>query len=554
MFVVIIHLIVMKSAFFLAVSFLLVSSGCKNYSTLYQVKPNYRSDTPAGQIIARTLRSPSPPLIEMGHYLDAAAAANNSLEIKSDDLQAQEDYNFSVSRMFGIIDQAGLEPWKSPLHCPGSNKTWVFSIQRDPQPERNPSNFKIQPADHFKFKGTLVAQRTLKEGIGAPLIVMSKDVEPEKIDVFSQGNRIFYGMTGVVVFNGRNCVGKIIDPLAVETVQVNHHNYPLAADFSAPLALALADIKPRKNELRGLFKAKELESNIRLARLQPYEQEKIPVLCIHGLGDSQATWVPLIQTLRGDATIRQNYQFWFFSYPTGFPYPLVASVLRKQLDAVNRHYPEHRKIVVIGHSMGGMISRTLITDSGMKLWDAFYDKPPEKIPFSDETRNIMTESLIFNHRADVSRVIFASPSHRGADLATNIFGRLGSKIIGSPMDNLSIDSDILDYVKPNPTTKQLGRLPNSIDFLDPKNRFVTALADIPPTPSIPFHTIIGDRGKGGNLDQTAPVSTDGIVPYWSSHLAGARSELIIPSHHWTNQHPLGIAEVGRILRQHLTNQ
>ena len=87
---------------------------------------------------------------------------------------------------------------------------------------------------------------------------MSKDVDPEKIDVFSQGNRIFYGMTGIVNFNGRNCVGKIVDPLAVETVQVNHHNYPLAADFSAPLALALADIKPRKNELRGLFEAKEL--------------------------------------------------------------------------------------------------------------------------------------------------------------------------------------------------------------------------------------------------------------------------------------------------------
>ncbi len=101
-------------------------------------------------------------------------------------------------------------------------------------------------------------------------------------------------------------------------------------------------------------------------------------------------------------------------------------------------------------------------------------------------------------------------------------------------------------------------MPNSIDMLNPKNRFVTTLAEIPLTPGIPYHTIIGDRGKGGSLSHEPPVDTcgppvssDGIVPYWSSHLDGAQSELIIPSHHWTNQHPLGIAEVDRILHGHL---
>jgi hypothetical protein len=94
-------------------------------------------------------------------------------------------------------------------------------------------------------------------------------------------------------------------------------------------------------------------------------------------------------------------------------------------------------------------------------------------------------------------------------------------------------------------------MPNSIDFLKPDNRFVSTLASIPTAPGIPYHSIIGDRNRGGNLDHRWPVSTDGIVPYWSSHLEGAESELIIPSHHWTNQHPQGIAEAGRILREHL---
>ena len=103
----------------------------------------------------------------------------------------------------------------------------------------------------------------------------------------------------------------------------------------------------------------------------------------------------MIETLRNDRAIRENYQFWFFSYPTGYPYPLSAAVLRKDLDAINARYPNHKPIVVLGHSMGGMISRTLITDSGMTLWNAIYDKPPAEMPFSDETRKVMTEALIF---------------------------------------------------------------------------------------------------------------------------------------------------------------
>ncbi|MGL4401193.1 MAG: alpha/beta hydrolase, partial [Luteolibacter sp.] len=93
----------------------------------------------------------------------------------------------------------------------------------------------------------------------------------------------------------------------------------------------------------------------------------------------------------------------------------------------------------------------------------------------------------------------------------------------------------------------------SIDFLDPDNRFVVTLAKIPTTSGVPFHSIIGDRGKGGSLDRTPPVSTDGIVPYWSSHLDGAKSEIVIPSDHWTNRDPAGIEEIDRILHEHLKN-
>jgi hypothetical protein len=37
------------------------------------------------------------------------------------------------------------------------------------------------------------------------------------------------------------------------------------------------------------------------------------------------------------------------------------------------------------------------------------------------------------------------------------------------------------------------------------------------------------------------------VPYWSSHMDGAKSELIVPSGHPAHQNPQAIAEVHRIL-------
>ena len=69
-------------------------------------------------------------------------------------------------------------------------------------------------------------------------------------------------------------------------------------------------------------------------------------------------------------------------------------------------------------------------------------------------------------------------------------------------------------------------------------------------PRIPVHVISGDRGKGGNPDKTCPVMSDGIVPYWSSHIPSAVSEKIVPSDHAAHQNPEAIKEISRILKLH----
>ncbi|HSI11703.1 MAG TPA: alpha/beta hydrolase [Chthoniobacter sp.] len=531
----------------------LALAGCETYSTFSERQPSYHSDTPAGVMIVHAMRHPlKSPEAQMGCYIDAASTAAAILDKNPADKDALKDYNFAVARLFETLHESGLEPWKAPVKCPAASGEWTFSVVGDGKPEHDPSHYRIVPADRFQFKGKLITDRTVKEGLGATVIISSKDFDPTKFDPFIQGKNVYYGVTETLHFKGRNCIAYYLDPLATEDVKFGNHMYPVAADFTAPIALALAELKPRKKEIERFFSPADFANSSRLARMQPYDPKKIPLLVIHGLGDSQATWAPMIEALRGDPVIRQNYQTWFYSYPTGYPYPLMAAILREKMDAIDAAYPGHKPIVVVGHSMGGMIARELMTDSGLTIWNSFFPTPPEKTPLSPEAKALVTKTLIFKHRTDISRVIYMSASLRGAYLATGFLGNLGENIIGSPPDLSKVGKEMAMLMKPRPADgKKLKRAPNSIDALDPNNRFVTTIDTIPLVKGIPYHSVIADRGKGGNKDKTPPQSSDGIVPYWSSHLDGAQSEVIVPSDHWSNRSPQGIAEVRRILYQHI---
>ena len=95
----------------------------------------------------------------------------------------------------------------------------------------------------------------------------------------------------------------------------------------------------------------------------------------------------------------------------------------------------------------------------------------------------------------------------------------------------------------------LSRMPNSIETLTPDDLFVRNINTIPTVPGVPFHSIMGDRGKGGNKDRTKPVSSDGFVPYWSSHLDCAKSETVVPSGQSAHQNAEAIEKVRSILHR-----
>jgi hypothetical protein len=189
----------------------------------------------------------------------------------------------------------------------------------------------------------------------------------------------------------------------------------------------------------------------------------------------------------------------------------------------------------------------MITDSGGdKFWRDFFGKSPAQTALSPESKALLKEALIFKPRHDVARVIFISTPHRGSVIAQGPIGRLASSLIRKPMEFVRLGPEILQasVVQQDPGAMKLNRMPNSIDTLAPNDPFVKSMNTLPLAKGIPYHSIMGDRGRGDT-----PNSSDGVVPYWSSHVSGAKSEKIVPSDHGANQNPEGIAEVMRILKE-----
>jgi pimeloyl-ACP methyl ester carboxylesterase len=481
------------------------------------------------------------PLVALEAYADAARDSLHELQRNPANTEARRCYNFAVAGIFSVIRQAKLDPWTKPVQV-GANNELTLAGKRDPaKPEQNPALYELVPTDALRYHGAYVKDDVKKDGIGAPLVAV-RHLSAEQAAALFTAPAIYYGVTGIAEFEGSRCFISIKDPLAAETVTVEGRTYPMAANFTASLALGLAQEKPQKLGFVRLLRPQEYASTFRVARFEPYNPNKTVVLVIHGLMDTPATWVPLINDLRSDKDIRRNYQFWFYSYPSGYPYPYSALILRQELDAIEKKFPLGRKMVLIGHSMGGCISRTLITDTGNKLWIEAFGKPPEQTEMPADSKKLLAGAIILKHRPEVGRVIFMSAPLRGSDLARNWIGRIGSMLVKTPSKLISVGQVIRAGLTPDPAALQLKRFPNSVDTLAPNNRFVVAINKIPITPGIPYYSIVGDRGRGDT-----PNSSDGVVPYWSSHLDGARNEFIAPCNHGSPQNPQAIAEVHRIL-------
>jgi pimeloyl-ACP methyl ester carboxylesterase len=292
---------------------------------------------------------------------------------------------------------------------------------------------------------------------------------------------------------------------------------------------------------------------IGLSLQDPYTRGKLPVVFVHGLGDTPASWTRMIECLEADPAIRNHYQFWTFGFSTGEPILYSASLLRQALaDARERYDPGRTdkafdRMVLIGYSMGGILARAMAGESQSTLWDEISNRSFATLQGPEEAREVLQRSFFFKAVPEVSRVICIATPHRGSQVDQGALHWLGSQL-NRPMDRLrKIHESLVASNDPKFFHKSFQeKLESSVDQLAWQHPRLLALLKLAVSPGVQFHSIIADLN-----DPPGAGGTDGFVPYASSHLEGASSERIVHGGHLCQSNPLVIEEADRILREHV---
>jgi pimeloyl-ACP methyl ester carboxylesterase len=348
-------------------------------------------------------------------------------------------------------------------------------------------------------------------------------------------------------------------PDTTDAVEIAGRQVPLEAEPTAVLAFSLNDSPIWKQEYLRFFQATPYAhgEQSELYATVPHRPGRIPVVFVHGTASSFGRWAEMYNRLAADTRVRSRYEFWFFSYDSGSPIVWSSMLLRESLKrAVKLLDPQGtdpglRRMVVIGHSQGGLLTKMTAIDSGTRFWDQTFKVPLESLDVSAESRELLQRTLFMTPLPFVKRVVFLATPHHGSVLTVGGFAewvaaRLRNFItmplkLAGVMSDLATNRDAFVLSSADATP----RLPTSLDQMNPRNPFLKTLASIPLAPGVAANSVIAVKDSG-------PVEEggDGVVNYTSAHIVGVESELVVQSVHSLQDKPETVEEVRRILLYH----
>lgn len=344
------------------------------------------------------------------------------------------------------------------------------------------------------------------------------------------------------------------DPYQHESVKVAQKTYPLAANFSAPYGLWLAQNNLGKAAYLSLIDRDDRLTMPHLYMLEPYNPNKKVIVLVHGLASSPEAWVRLTNDMMGDQVLRENYQVWQVFYSTNMPILesrfQIYALLTQAFERVDAKAAAKDDAVLVGHSMGGIISRLLvsnadITQATLALMNNRQLNRYRHLP-------IVKQRMVMKNIPNIDRAIFLAAPHRGTDFADRWFTKAARKVIKLPGAFLTALGNAL--VDEDPSLKELWKqidhslIQNGPSDLSHQSKFIQLTQNIMPPQGFAYHSIIGNNTA---FDDPLKINDD-IVPYQSAHLSGASSEKIIRGSHSIQETPEAVLELRRILRLHLT--
>lgn len=357
----------------------------------------------------------------------------------------------------------------------------------------------------------------------------------------------------------RRCVLELHDPLECTDVEVNGRRAPLETDISIPLAYLLSNkafIQTKDISTRGLLHPGEILANQGLFMLEPYDPDRIPVLMMHGLWSSPITWMEMFNDLRAYPEIRRRFQFWFYLYPTGQPFWVSATAVRQDLEKMrnaldpNGQSPAFHQMILVGHSMGGLVSRLQVMDSQDEFWKLVSDQPLEQLKAKDELRERLRQTLFFRSNPSIRRIVTIGTPHRGSDFANDYTQWLGQKLIQLPNMMVQASQTLLQDNPGYFRNSAIFTVKTSIDSLSPDCEFLAVMNRLPLAPNVKLHNIVGVLPQEGWLGSFSKEG-DGVVGVTSARWPDPASEIFVPADHVNvHRHPKSILEVRRILLEH----
>ncbi len=495
------------------------------------------------------------------------AASERALEDRQ--AQVRDYYNFAVQQavthLFNDKSRQLAESLGASSAFRAQSGDWEISgklsnlqlsgNQRLPQ--------QLIPAASLTFKGLRNQYR--RDGIGAELVaVMAKRVVTSQSSQQDYSETPFPALTAVLrfpgdsldeVLNTRSAKLMAFDPYRMDHVTLGGQYVPVAANFTSGYGLWLARSGFANQSLLTLVGRGEILEQPHIYLMQPYDSRRRIIVLLHGLASSPEAWINVANEILGDETLRQNFQIWQVYYPTNAPLAVNHAMIRQALENTLQALDpqgEHRAtqdLVLVGHSMGGILARLMVSDSGERLWEDMVERYHLRGQRKARVRKALQPYAWFQPMPQVRRTIFIAAPHQGTPVAEYRLARWTANLIKLPFSMLGRVTEIAQLlVDPSSaSTTPVARGFNSIDNLSNRDPFIRASAALPIATGLPYHSIIGHD----KLKIPLPDSSDGVVPYQSAHLAGAVSEKVVHSWHSVQETPEAILEIRRILHEHL---
>ncbi len=408
-------------------------------------------------------------------------------------------------------------------------------------------------------------------GVGVPMIAVRKSHEEEgPVEKFYPEGLSFpvtaiLRVTSPTAVTSRDsqhrypCVLELHDPLDSTDIELNERKVPLQSDLSTPLAYFLDNPKFREqtDSTLGLRDPHRADKKRGIYMLEPYDSNRIPVVMVHGLWSSPLTWMPMFNDLRSFQELRRNYQFWFYQYPTGQPFWISATQMRSDLFELRRTldpnaiHPVLDQMVLVGHSMGGLVSRLQTIESGEEFWRILSDQSFDKVKGEEIERQRLAAALFFHPNNSIKRVVTIGTPHRGSNYSNDYTRWVGRQLIKLPSTITDTGNSL---IRQNPgvfRNTELVTTTTSIDSLSPQSPIFPTMLRARRAAWVKYHNIVGVIHKSHWFGGEAELG-DGVVQVESAHMDDVVSEIMVESKHQDiHTKPRAILEVRSILVEHL---